>query len=393
MALPTELQNLVVLLFTCGLGLWAARLALLLVDLAAMRRSVQKRNVIYLPELGPSLSILEQMTTQRLQQYLRTQDQVNSFHMTKVDAPFDVVSNSLRVTHEDGRIGLSFDFQASRAGCSIETYWGVDATDFNETTPATASKRPTLARHVQQAWSSFTRRRQNSDDKAERRALNSMPSSSSPTVPPAPSSPPPDDAIDLTPIPDATTATAPTSVATTWMDDTPASYQMKSSSLQFPPENTGAYRLKTYTLPPVFPLPADASVLVVAIVFKVSAPEHVVVVSDGRTDPIVSETIFVDVALHKSPSITKRIYYTQSGRVHLAHELYGLNDFVECSICLEDPTRVIILPCRHCCVCPTCLNEIETCPICRTKFNAYITMDPDTSTALAAILPTSSAIV
>ncbi|RQM28697.1 hypothetical protein B5M09_008040 [Aphanomyces astaci] len=55
------------------------------------------------------------------------------------------------------------------------------------------------------------------------------------------------------------------------------------------------------------------------------------------------------------------------------HDIYGADEFVECSICLEDPTTAIVLPCRHKCICATCLAEIDACPICRAKFASYIT--------------------
>jgi hypothetical protein len=32
---------------------------------------------------------------------------------------------------------------------------------------------------------------------------------------------------------------------------------------------------------------------------------------------------------------------------------------------------VTLLPCRHFCVCSTCLDEIDRCPICRTQFSTY----------------------
>jgi len=43
----------------------------------------------------------------------------------------------------------------------------------------------------------------------------------------------------------------------------------------------------------------------------------------------------------------------------------------ECSICLENPINILILPCKHAATCSTCLKEIREknnlCPICRGK--------------------------
>lgn len=44
----------------------------------------------------------------------------------------------------------------------------------------------------------------------------------------------------------------------------------------------------------------------------------------------------------------------------------------ECVICLEGALDVVLLPCRHQCVCRVCLKEIDRCPICRAKFSTYV---------------------
>ncbi|OQR85214.1 hypothetical protein THRCLA_10736 [Thraustotheca clavata] len=375
-----ELQNVLALAFTCGVFLWATRLLLLLSDLYTMKNAVKKHHVRLLNDIQAysssfrsqkmndskriscafSLNILKEMTVQRIQQYLRTLDHVEAVEMNTIHVPFDVLGNTLHATIENEFVGLTFDIQAGNQSCSIQVYYDVDIDLFDE-------------KHIHQEndknkplWTSFwTRNRQNSDEKAERKALNSLPSSSSPrnTL---------DDVVDSSNL---------------------SSYRMKTCPLTFEAA-TGAYRVKTYNLAPVFPVQEDARMI--AVVFKAMASRVQIVVhnEETRDDPIVSATIFLHLSPNStSPTILKRLFQTQSGRVHVAHELYGMADFIECSICLEDPTRVIILPCRHCCVCATCLNEIDSCPICRTKFSSYITMDTDSSTALAAILPTSSSIV
>lgn len=42
-----------------------------------------------------------------------------------------------------------------------------------------------------------------------------------------------------------------------------------------------------------------------------------------------------------------------------------------CVICLTDPKVVVLLPCRHMCVCQDCLVHVATCPICRAPFDEY----------------------
>jgi len=36
-----------------------------------------------------------------------------------------------------------------------------------------------------------------------------------------------------------------------------------------------------------------------------------------------------------------------------------------CAICFINPKNVVVLPCRHFCICPTCVTSINKCPICR----------------------------
>jgi len=55
-------------------------------------------------------------------------------------------------------------------------------------------------------------------------------------------------------------------------------------------------------------------------------------------------------------------------------ELYGLdtND-AECIICLTEVRDVVLLPCKHVCVCSKpCFNSITKCPICRSRITAHL---------------------
>uniref|UniRef100_A0A7S4SQ33 RING-type domain-containing protein n=1 Tax=Alexandrium monilatum TaxID=311494 RepID=A0A7S4SQ33_9DINO len=46
----------------------------------------------------------------------------------------------------------------------------------------------------------------------------------------------------------------------------------------------------------------------------------------------------------------------------------------ECMVCYDQPRSVVLLPCRHCSVCPSCLRSLrdEQCPLCRSTFSAYL---------------------
>lgn len=48
----------------------------------------------------------------------------------------------------------------------------------------------------------------------------------------------------------------------------------------------------------------------------------------------------------------------------------------DCVICLTDPQQVLFLPCRHMCVCRSCLVKIDKCPVCRATFEEYMSLIP-----------------
>jgi hypothetical protein len=49
----------------------------------------------------------------------------------------------------------------------------------------------------------------------------------------------------------------------------------------------------------------------------------------------------------------------------------------DCSICLTEVKNVILLPCRHCCVCHQCFEKIDKCPVCRSQFTSFIRYQKD----------------
>jgi len=57
----------------------------------------------------------------------------------------------------------------------------------------------------------------------------------------------------------------------------------------------------------------------------------------------------------------------------------------DCSVCLTDPKNTVLLPCRHLCVCQTCMRHLDKCPVCRAPFSSYAVFErPDGSPPNAA---------
>lgn len=48
----------------------------------------------------------------------------------------------------------------------------------------------------------------------------------------------------------------------------------------------------------------------------------------------------------------------------------------ECAICLVNIRNIIILPCRHMCICEECIGDasarIDKCPICRQPYDSLL---------------------
>ena len=47
----------------------------------------------------------------------------------------------------------------------------------------------------------------------------------------------------------------------------------------------------------------------------------------------------------------------------------------ECLICLTDPKEVLLLPCKHFCVCSDCFVHLDKCPVCRASFDKYVVIE------------------
>lgn len=66
--------------------------------------------------------------------------------------------------------------------------------------------------------------------------------------------------------------------------------------------------------------------------------------------------------------------------IYEIQDIYGLDhehEREDCIACLQERKNVIILPCRHCCVCYTCFQRVDKCPVCRTSVEAHIRPEMD----------------
>ena len=59
----------------------------------------------------------------------------------------------------------------------------------------------------------------------------------------------------------------------------------------------------------------------------------------------------------------------------------------DCVICMCDEKQVMLLPCRHYCVCPQCLVKIDKCPVCRATFEEYVVITKADKTGSEMTVP------
>ncbi|RYG94958.1 hypothetical protein EON65_56680 [archaeon] len=47
-----------------------------------------------------------------------------------------------------------------------------------------------------------------------------------------------------------------------------------------------------------------------------------------------------------------------------------------CTICMEDDRTVLLMPCRHLCLCSKCSEQsmLQLCPICRNRIQEKVTV-------------------
>eukprot|EP00747_Dinoflagellata_sp_TGD_P191427 gnl/TRDRNA2_/TRDRNA2_54784_c0_seq2.p1 gnl/TRDRNA2_/TRDRNA2_54784_c0~~gnl/TRDRNA2_/TRDRNA2_54784_c0_seq2.p1 ORF type:complete len:228 (+),score=43.99 gnl/TRDRNA2_/TRDRNA2_54784_c0_seq2:79-762(+) len=75
-------------------------------------------------------------------------------------------------------------------------------------------------------------------------------------------------------------------------------------------------------------------------------------------------------------AVTQELQRKRGGKALDLLDVYGLGDAQGdgedselCSVCLSAPRDVVVLPCRHCCVCKSCASRMQRsegrCPLCR----------------------------
>ncbi|KAJ1608156.1 ring finger domain-containing protein [Cryptosporidium canis] len=77
------------------------------------------------------------------------------------------------------------------------------------------------------------------------------------------------------------------------------------------------------------------------------------------------------------PLIVKQVITNSHGQIIEPYDTFGMeDDELDCLICMSNPKDVILLPCRHCISCESCLRSLrqDKCPLCRTTFCGFVVL-------------------
>jgi len=78
------------------------------------------------------------------------------------------------------------------------------------------------------------------------------------------------------------------------------------------------------------------------------------------------------------PEVLQQVVFGDDGTAHRVLGVFGFEEEengeeVDCMICYDRPRSILLLPCRHCSVCSSCLRSLrdERCPLCRSTIERY----------------------
>ncbi|KAH7650529.1 hypothetical protein FG379_003601 [Cryptosporidium bovis] len=77
------------------------------------------------------------------------------------------------------------------------------------------------------------------------------------------------------------------------------------------------------------------------------------------------------------PIIVEQYYLNFNNCLIEPSDTFGLeDDEFDCLICMSNPKNSVLLPCKHCILCESCLRSLrqDKCPLCRTTFYGFVVL-------------------
>jgi len=402
-------------LFVFGvLGLlvaWTIKVAWQVIRAVELNVRLARGRALHLEAMSIYANDFQMLIRQHFNQILRMRRTVPSKEVPRLDLPAHVHPESITCQWTDERdagggpmgFGVEFVIDAS-VPCCVRLYWGVSAQSFNEfvqqrsqTTPEQFGRRPgpvsaaIALRNLRGRWTGRTA------------CAN------------------PETTRSLLEMEELTSAAAPSSTETASTWTAPAATDAGEDPLLF--HGTCFAQSRDFFLPAgcgqKYVTPAGDLIHPGVLTFDMGAawlrpgqeqadqpavvPLIIVVLASsgrsGRSDRTAETRGQISLvrfhprtrnegnAPYQSAEVIRQLCISEANLVFDVQGIFGFEDAGEsdCMICYARPKNVVLLPCRHCSVCHSCLRSLrdEKCPLCRSNFSSYMTCPVSRGTAPA----------
>ncbi|KAL1200564.1 putative E3 ubiquitin-protein ligase LUL1 [Cardamine amara subsp. amara] len=99
----------------------------------------------------------------------------------------------------------------------------------------------------------------------------------------------------------------------------------------------------------------------------------------GPENVLITQAVYTKEKGEIKTQVVKQILWV-NGMRYVLQEVYGFDgssyEGKECVLCLSQPSDVILLPCRHCCLCSGCSKALRfqtnLCPVCRQPIERFL---------------------
>lgn len=391
-------HNFFVVVLASLAALWMAKVAHQMIIVIGIRQRLGVSRPLALDRMSIYAKDFQRLIRQHFIQILRMRRTVPPQEVSRHPLAVHLLPETIKVVRDHcGRLGVKFQVDA-RSPCSVRLYWGVSTSACNYLLKTRAPEAsPVRATGVTAAASSASSASSQSPLIEPRRGVQRPPVAWSPARLSGPTSPPTvvleieqnsgadasysgtEEARDLAlgeSVARSTTVVLAAGLRQTF--DTPPDSFIEASRLGLELASRGPSETQ------------NDSVMHLAVVISAKSAKTS---TTGRTWDHNLPAFAGKAEAHGQVTFLR--FQSEEGdqlRPEVLHQvvmgdsfsfrtlgIYGFEDDepggeAECMICYDRQRSVILMPCRHCSVCASCLRALreEKCPLCRSTFSAYL---------------------
>jgi len=374
---PWGWHNLFVLVCVLLIAVWIAKVAYQLAIIAMLRRQMDGQSALRLQRMSIYAKDFGILIRQHFNQILRMRQTVPPQSMPRYRLASHIDPTSVELHDVGGSYGASFVADTSMT-CRARLYWGVSSAACEELPQRMRMKQKAHPSSGPDTRVQSAQRPQAGDTAVAARSLLELEQSLHPRTASSSSA---SSSIDEDA--DIVFSSREYYACSRSFDIAPAEARhcilarsgdlVASSELQF---NLEVRNVRGEASPSIVPL-----VIIIISTPSVSRQDDG---DDDASEAASGEATLVGFrrddrggnASSLKPEVWHQIAFGNNS-AHCELGVYGFEDGMddaECMICYDQPRSVVLSPCRHCSVCPSCLRSLrdERCPLCRSTFSAYI---------------------